>query len=113
MVIVVEKFRFRIRTRDGMLVENLHIPASCQEEAERKLRQIYRGCTILQDAGQPSESGGQPRHRPIVGKPLRTGGEDEKQLEAALAESLLAFEDIAELIGRSIGNCGVVKVGQR
>jgi hypothetical protein len=43
----VTKYGFRIRTRVGMLVENLMIPARDEVEARRKLRQIYRDCEIL------------------------------------------------------------------
>jgi hypothetical protein len=43
----VTKYGFRIRTRVGMLVENLMIPARDEIEARRKLRQIYRDCEIL------------------------------------------------------------------
>jgi hypothetical protein len=43
----VAKYGFRIRTRGGMLVENLMIPARDDVEAHRKLRQIYRDCVIL------------------------------------------------------------------
>lgn len=44
---VVTKFAFRIRTRVGMVVDNLLIPGRDQTEAQRKLRQIYRDCEIL------------------------------------------------------------------
>lgn len=44
---VVTKFAFRIRTRIGMVVDNLLIPGRDQTEAQRKLRQIYRDCEIL------------------------------------------------------------------
>ncbi|HEY9193439.1 MAG TPA: hypothetical protein VIO81_11250 [Methyloversatilis sp.] len=30
-----------------MLIENLSIPGSSAEDAERKLRQIYIGCSVL------------------------------------------------------------------
>jgi hypothetical protein len=42
------KFGFRIRTRDGSLVENLAIFGRDEEEAIRKLRQMYHGCEILE-----------------------------------------------------------------
>lgn len=43
----VARFAFSIRTRSGVLIENLSIPGSSVEEAERKLRQIYIGCSVL------------------------------------------------------------------
>ncbi len=43
----VTKYGFRIRTRIGMVVDNLMIPGRDEIEARRKLRQIYRDCEIL------------------------------------------------------------------
>jgi len=43
----VARFGFSIRTRGGVLMENLFIPGASIEEAERKLRQIYRGCSVV------------------------------------------------------------------
>ena len=49
------KYGFRIRTRAGLLVDNLSIPGRDAAEAERKLRQIYRDCEILsRTCPQPS-----------------------------------------------------------
>lgn len=42
------KFGFKIRTRGGMVVDNLMIPGRDQAEAEKKLQQIYRYCEILE-----------------------------------------------------------------
>lgn len=42
-----KKYGFRIRTRVGLVVDNLLIPGRDADEAERKLRQIYRDCEIL------------------------------------------------------------------
>lgn len=44
---LLTKFGFRIRTRVGLVVDNLLIPGRDAAEAERKLRQIYRDCEIL------------------------------------------------------------------
>ena len=41
------KYGFRIRTRNGMLVENLQVHAHDRAEAERKIRQIYHNCEII------------------------------------------------------------------
>ena len=41
------KFGFRIRTRQGLLVENLMIHGRDEADAERKLRQMYRHCEII------------------------------------------------------------------
>lgn len=42
------KFGFKIRTRSGLVVDNLLIPGTDQADAERKLNQIYRHCEILE-----------------------------------------------------------------
>jgi len=42
------KFGFKIRTRGGMVVDNLLIPGRDQADAEKKLMQIYRYCEILE-----------------------------------------------------------------
>jgi hypothetical protein len=56
----VRKFGFRIQTRGGSVVDNLAILGRDRDEAEKKLRQIYHRCTILEakeiDASALSES---------------------------------------------------------
>lgn len=42
------KYGFRIRTRSGAIVDNLLIAGRDEPDAERKLRQIYMGCEILE-----------------------------------------------------------------
>lgn len=42
------KYAFRIKTRDGLLVNNLMIHGCAEDDAERKLRQIYRDCEIIE-----------------------------------------------------------------
>jgi hypothetical protein len=49
------KFGFRIRTRDGSLVDNLAIIGRDEAEAIRKLRQMYRDCEILESAAVQDE----------------------------------------------------------
>ena len=44
------KFRFRIRTRQGLVVEKLVIQAHSEAEAERKLRQMYPRCEVLESS---------------------------------------------------------------
>lgn len=43
-----KKYGFRIRTRNGSVVDNLLIFGKDEPDAERKLRQIYLGCEILE-----------------------------------------------------------------
>lgn len=41
------KFDFSIKTRDGQKIESLVIGGVDQQDAERKLNQMYRYCEIL------------------------------------------------------------------
>ncbi len=50
----MQKYSFSIRTRDGLLIKRLMIAGRDQEDAERKLKQMYRHCEIV-----GSESHGQ------------------------------------------------------
>jgi hypothetical protein len=43
-----QKYGFRIRTRQGFMVEHLAIHGRDEADAERKLRQIYQHCEILE-----------------------------------------------------------------
>lgn len=40
------KFDFSIQTRDGQKIESIVIAGRDQEDAERKLRQMYRHCEV-------------------------------------------------------------------
>ena len=42
------KYGFKIRTRGGMMVENLQVHARDRDEAERKITQIYHQCEIVE-----------------------------------------------------------------
>ena len=44
----MNKYGFKIRTRGGMIVENLMVQAHSRGEAENKLGQIYHHCEILE-----------------------------------------------------------------
>lgn len=45
---MITKFVFRIRTRGGLVVDSLMIHGQDESDAERKLRQIYHGCEVLE-----------------------------------------------------------------
>lgn len=45
---VIIKYGFHIRTRSGLIVDNLLIHAKDEVDAERKLRQMYQHCRILE-----------------------------------------------------------------
>jgi len=51
------RFGFRIRTRNGSVVDHLSICGRDMDEAERKLRQMYQGCEILDAKKQQMQSG--------------------------------------------------------
>jgi hypothetical protein len=57
------KYGFRIRTRNGSVVENLLIFGKDEPDAERKLRQIYMGCEILEAKRLVIQA---PRSRPVT-----------------------------------------------
>lgn len=42
------RYGFRIRTRHGLVVENLVIHGRDEADAERKLRQMYQHCQVLE-----------------------------------------------------------------
>jgi len=69
---VIVKYDFRIRTRNGALVENVSIHGRDAGDAERKLRQMYNGCEVLE----------QRQHQAAVGP--RVGA--------------ASFEDVVDLI---------------
>jgi hypothetical protein len=48
MPVEMRKYGFRIRTRGGSVVDNLTIQGRDRDEAERKLRQVYHHCEILE-----------------------------------------------------------------
>jgi hypothetical protein len=53
----IVKYGFRIRTRTGLLVDNLLIYGRDKVDAERKLRQMYQHCRILEcTLHQPGKS---------------------------------------------------------
>ncbi len=41
------KYNFRLRTRHGLMVDNISIHGRDEADAERKLRQMYTHCEIL------------------------------------------------------------------
>jgi len=51
------RFGFHIRTRTGQKVENISIVAATQSDAERRLRQMYHYCEIIECSTQAV-----PRH---------------------------------------------------
>lgn len=48
------KYAFKIKTRLGVVVDNLMIHGRDEPDAERKLRQVYHECQILQCVCMPN-----------------------------------------------------------
>lgn len=63
----MQKFYFSIRTRDGLPIARLMILGSDQEEAERKLKQMYRFCEIVSCASDNQAMGIKGRNTFING----------------------------------------------
>jgi len=69
------KFGFRIRTRQGLVVQHIMIHGRDEADAERKLRQIYLHCEILErSVMQPAVM--QPSLAPGAGAPDGAGFEE-------------------------------------
>ena len=58
----ITKYEFRIRTRSGALVEKLTIFGADEEDARRKLRQMYNDCEILESHCQQGSLVGRYGH---------------------------------------------------
>lgn len=67
------KYGFRIRTRSGLVVENLTIHGRDEADAQRKLLQMYHHCQVLEC-------------RPVVGGRPLPKAED------------VSFEDVLSLV---------------
>ena len=46
------RYGFSIKPRHGQRAENIHIMAGTQDDAERRLRQMYHHCEILECRAQ-------------------------------------------------------------
>jgi hypothetical protein len=62
------KFAFRIRVRSGAIVDHLTIAGSDASDAERKLRQIYHSCVILEvrELGSQIQRSGEFTYEEVV-----------------------------------------------
>lgn len=50
MLNLMQKYDFAIQTRNGQKIDSIVIAGRDQAEAERKLMQMYRYCTVLRCA---------------------------------------------------------------
>ena len=49
------KYIYQIRSRNGVIVNNLQIYGRTEEEARQKLEQMYRNCEVLESGIAPVE----------------------------------------------------------
>jgi hypothetical protein len=61
------RFGFNIRTQTGQRVDNIQIMAASMGDAERRLRQMYLKCEIIERREQPV-------HRRIEAADIRAAG---------------------------------------
>ena len=81
------KFGFRIRTRHGLVVEHLMIHGRDEADAERKLRQMYLHCEILERfVMQPAMM------QPTLAPPAT--------VRPAKTPDPLSFEEVVSLVSR-------------
>ena len=52
----MQKYEFSIKTRSGQFIERLSIMGQSQEDAERKLNQMYHHCEIIRCGSQQRTS---------------------------------------------------------
>ncbi len=64
----MSRFGFTIRTRGGQRVENIMIIALSRADAERRLRQMYQECSIVECRTFAVPSRLEPRADAIVAK---------------------------------------------
>ncbi len=64
----MSRFGFTIRTRGGQRVENIMIIALSREDAERRLRQMYQDCSIVECRTFAVPSRLEPRADAIMAK---------------------------------------------
>ena len=60
------RYGFRIRTKHGLLVENLFIHGRDEADAERKLRQMYQHCQVLECIIVAQRKSGTPSFEDVV-----------------------------------------------
>jgi len=63
------KYAFRIRTRDGLVVDHLMIHGRDVADAERKLTQMYRHCEVLEcrpQAPAGAKTGAAPSFEDVI-----------------------------------------------
>lgn len=99
----LSKFCFQIRTRGGALVNNLMIPGRDEEEARRRLQQIYHNCEILNvnqvlnEMAKPGHAAGASGAAGTSPVPKSGPPTPKKPLQEKFERS---FEDVIDIIMR-------------
>lgn len=60
------KYIYRIRSRNGVIVNNLQIYGRSEEEARQKLEQMYRHCEVIESHIAPLEHNGSFSYEDIM-----------------------------------------------
>lgn len=60
------KYVYKIRSRNGALVEKLQIYGATPEEAKKKLMQMYIGCEILEETAIEPTSDGNEKFDDVI-----------------------------------------------
>lgn len=60
------KYIYQIRSRNGVIVNNLQIYGYTEEEARKKLEQMYRNCEILESGIASTDHSGHSSYEDIL-----------------------------------------------
>ena len=63
---LLNKYVYQIRTRNGVVVDNLKILGHSEDEAKRKLEQMYRHCEILDSRITMPERAGNSNYEDVL-----------------------------------------------
>ena len=72
------RYGFKIRTKTGQRVENIQIMAATLVDAERRLRQMYLQCEIIERREQSVPGRSEPAETENTGRRLRIASSNGK-----------------------------------
>jgi len=61
----MQKYCFSIKTRSGQFIERIVIAGKDRDDAERKLKQMYRYCEVVSCDQQPQSAATRGRDTPV------------------------------------------------
>jgi hypothetical protein len=89
------KFDFSVQTRDGQKIDSIQIAGKDQDDAQRKLLQMYRSCTVLRCDVKYSEdklgSSITTPSRPMQLKPVQSTLTPQRMVQATSVEDILTL----------------------